>query len=131
MMEARMGLLFKENSMPGGSSPALGNVQITQAIYASITPAASVTAATSTTSTYTILGLVVGDMVDLYPQAALTALLSIGSIWVSAANTLSIQWVNASASNSTASPTAITFALLINRAQLSPYVVSNWPQAIE
>lgn len=117
--------------MPGGTSPPLGNVAMVQAIYASLTPAASVTAATSTTSTYTILGLFPGDMIDLYPQAALTALLSVGSVWVSALNTLSVQWVNSSASNSTASPTAIVFAVLVNRSQLSPYGVSNWPQAIE
>ena len=117
--------------MPGGTSPTLGNVAFSQAIYASILPAASVTAATSTTSTYTILGLFIGDMIDLYPQAAVQALLSVGAVWVSALNTLSIQWINASSSNSSASPTAITFALLVNRAQLSPYGVTNWPQAIE
>jgi hypothetical protein len=117
--------------MPGGSSPPLGNVQMTQAIYASLTPAATVLTVSSTTSTYTILGLFVGDMIDLYPQSALTTNLALGAIWVSALNTLSVQWVNPSASNSSSSPTAINFAILVNRAQLSPYGVTNWPTAIE
>ena len=124
-------LLFKENLMPGGSSPVLGNVAMCQAIYASITPAASVLTDVSVTSTYTILGLFVGDMIDLYPQAAVTTLLTIGAVWVSALNTLSVQWINSTGSTSTSSPTAITFAVLVNRSQLSPYGVSNWPQAIE
>jgi hypothetical protein len=117
--------------MPGGSSLSTGNMFMVQAIYQSITPAASVTNATSTTSTYTIIGLVVGDLIDLYPQSALTTTLAIGSVWVSALNTLSVQWINASASTSTASPTAITFGIIVNRAQLGPYGVTNWPQAIE
>ena len=117
--------------MPGGTSPILGNMAFSQAIYASLTPAASVTNASSTTSTYTILGLFLGDMIDLYPQAALTTTLSIGSVWVSGLNTLSVQWINSTSSGSTASPTAITFAILVNRGQLSPYGVTNWPQAIE
>jgi hypothetical protein len=119
--------------MPGGTQPTLGNVQFSQVVFASITPASSVTAATSTTSTYTINGLLSNDMIDFYPQSAVQALLSIGGVWVSASNTLSIQWVNASASNSSASPTAINFLFLVNRANISPYPLNStfWPTGIE
>lgn len=117
--------------MPGGTSPALGNMAMSQAIYAAITPAASVGGASTTTSTYTILGLAIGDLIDLYPQAALTTNLAMGAIWVSAVNTLSVQWINASASTSSASPASITFGIIVNRAQLGPFGVTNWPQAIE
>ena|SRR5665213_3630753 len=117
--------------MPGGSQFAAGNVQMLQAIYASITPAASILTNVSATSTYTILGLVIGDLIDLYPQAAVTTLLSVGAVWVSAANTLSVQWINSTGSTSTASPTAITCGLIVQRSSLSAYGVANWPTAIE
>jgi hypothetical protein len=117
--------------MPGGTNNCLGNMQMAQSMYASLTPAASVTSNTSTTSTYTIIGLITNDMIDLYPQSALTTLLAIGSVWVSAANTLSVQWINASGSNSTASPTAINFEIIVNRSTLSPYALTLWPTAIE
>lgn len=119
--------------MPGGFSNSGGNTWFSSAVYASLTPAASVSGASSSTSTYTINGLVVNDMIDLYPQAALQALLSLGSIWVSAANTLSVQWVNSSASTSSGSPAAINFIILVNRSTLNPYTLnsSNWPTALE
>lgn len=119
--------------MPGGSSNSLGNTQFSQALFASLTPAASVSGASSSTSTYTVNGLQSNDMIDLYPQAALQALLSLGSIWVSAANTLSVQWVNSSASTSSSSPAAINFLILVNRAQLAPYPLNStyWPTGLE
>lgn len=101
--------------MPGGTLPWLGNVAMGQVIQATITPAASVGGASSSTSTYTINGLVVGDAVLFCPQAAITGVLSADAIWVSAANTLSIQWSNASASTSSASPTALTCVLVVVR----------------
>lgn len=116
--------------MPG-SSPVVGNVAFSQAIYASLAAASAVTGGTSSTSTYTILGLVVGDMIDLYPQAALPNYLAVGAVWVSALNTLSISWTNAGSSTSPTTPAAQTFAILVNRAQLSPYGVTNWPTALE
>lgn len=119
--------------MPGASLPSLGNNFISHSIFQSITPAASVGSASSATSTYTIPGLVVYDQIDLYPQAALQALLSLGSIWVSAANTLSIQWVNSSASTSSSSPAAVNCILMINRCTLAPFPLgsANWPTALE
>ena len=116
--------------MPGGTSPPLGNVAMSQAIYASLAPASAVTGGTSSTSTYTILGLVVGDMIDLYPQAALPNFLAIGAVWVSALNTLSVSWTNPGSSTSPTTPAAQTFAVLVNRSQLSSYGVTNWPTVV-
>lgn len=117
--------------MPGGSQNSLGNMQLCQALYQSITPAASISGASSTTSTYTVNGLVVGDLIDLYPQSALTAQLALGAVWVSAANTLSVQWVNAASGTSSSSPTAINFGILVNRATNNYNGVTGFPTALE
>jgi hypothetical protein len=117
--------------MPGGTTLAYGNLAMMQAIYSSIAPAASVSGGSSSTSTYTILGLFIGDLIDIYPQAAIQTDLSIGAIWVSALNTLSVQWINSTSSTSSATPAALTCGLIVNRSNLSPYGVANWPQAIE
>lgn len=61
----------------------------------------SSTALSSTTSelTATMPGLQTGDYVDMFlPGAALTTGLTIGNIRVSAANTLAVTWIAASAS---------------------------------
>ena len=116
--------------MPGGTTPQLGNIAMGQILYASLTPAATVTTNASITSTYTINGLVVGDCIDLYAQGVLTTYLVVGAVWVSAANTLSVQWVNSTSASSSSSPTAITFAMQVTRCQLSAYGVTNFPTAI-
>lgn len=124
--------------MPGGSYVGLGNMVLGsgQSLYASLLPPATVTTNSSTTSTYTINGLAVNDMIDLYPQATLatsTTYLTVGSVWVSAANTLSVQWVNSTSASSSGTPSAIVFILLVNRSSLGPYPLnsSNWPSALE
>ena len=122
--------------MPGGSYSPQGNVLFQSAIFASLTPPATVTTNSSSTSTYTINGLAVNDMIDLYPQVTLatsTTYLTIGSVWVSAANTLSVQWVNSTSSSSSSSPSAINFQIIVNRSSLAPYPLSssNWPTALE
>ena len=117
--------------MAGGTTTPRGNVLIMQALYASITPAASISGASSSTSTYTIQGLVSGDLIDLYPQSALTAQLAIGAVWVSAANTLSVQWVNAASGTSSSSPAAINFGIIVNRPDIGPFGLTNYPQALE
>jgi len=121
--------------MPGGSTPELGNTSFSQALLASITPAASVTGGSSTTSTYTINGLALGQVVVLVPQAAIQQYLDVGGVWVSAANTLSVQWVNASASTSSGTPTAIYCVLYVVQPAFSSYPIStanpNWPTALE
>jgi len=121
--------------MPGGSTPELGNTSFSQVILASITPAATVTTNTSTTSTYTIQGLQLGQLVVLAPQSAVQALLTIGGVWVSAANTLSVQWINSTSSSSSGSPTAINCVLYVVQPTFISYPVStanqNWPTALE
>ena len=122
--------------MPGGNYIGHGNVAFMTALYASLTPPASVSTNSSTVSTYTIYGLVVNDLIDLYSQANLatsTTYLTVGSIWVSAANTLSVQWVNSTSATSASGPTAISFIVLVNRCSLGPYPLgsSNWPTALE
>jgi len=121
--------------MPGGSTPELGNTLFSQVILVSITPAATVTTNNSTTSTYTINGLQQGDLVVISPQSAIQALLTIGAVWVSAANTLSIQWVNSTSSSSSGSPTAIYCVLYVVRPTFISYPVNtanqNWQTALE
>jgi hypothetical protein len=121
--------------MPGPifTGQEFGNIAVMMALYASLTPAASVGNASSSTSTYTVNGLQPNDAIDLYPQSALTTTLSLGAIWVSAVNTLSIQWINSTAGTSTGSPTAINFIIIVNRVNLSPYPLgsSYWPTALE
>jgi hypothetical protein len=116
--------------MSGGTLPLIGNNALCQSLYASLTPAATVTTDSSTTSTYTIHGLVVGDAVDIFPQAAVTTYLTIGAVWVSAADTLSIQWVNSTGSSSTSTPTAISCIVLVIRCSNIYAGYANYPQNV-
>jgi hypothetical protein len=116
--------------MPGGTLPVLGNILMAQALQASLTPAASITAATSSTSTYTIQGLVQGDIVIVEPQAAIADPLTMGSVWVSAANTLKVQWVNPSASTGPASPAALTCIVFVCRPERVAFGVAQYPTQI-
>lgn len=120
--------------MPGGSQIAPGNVAANFILYASIKPPATVVTNSSSVSTYTINGLLQGDCIDLYPQANLatsTTYLTIGGAWVSASNTLSIQWVNSTSASSSGSPTAVDFVVQVSRPDLLPYGYKNYPQAVE
>ena len=120
--------------MPGSTQLAIGNVAGNFILYASLTPAASVGTNSSTVSTYTVNGLAVGDCIDLYPQqnlATSTTYLTMGAVWVSAANTLSIQWVNSTSATGASAPTAVPFVIQVTRPALSPYGYTNYPQALE
>jgi hypothetical protein len=122
--------------MPGQDHHPRGNILNMNALYVSLLPPATVTTNSSVTSTYTINGLLVNDMIDLYPTVSLapsTTYLTIGGVWVSAVNTLSVQWVNSTSASSSGSPTAIVCQLLINRSTLSPYSfnAANWATAFE
>lgn len=93
--------------MPGSQRPAYGN-ELYDFVMAPTSPgnAAGVltwsTASLSSTTaelTTTVPGLLVGDLVDLYlTSAAMTTGLTISNTRVSAANTLAVTWVAASAS---------------------------------
>ena len=65
------------------------------------------------------------------PKSILTVTLSIGAVWVSAANTLSLQWINSTAGTSTASPTAIPMIIQVSRCELLPFGYTKFPQAVE
>lgn len=113
--------------MPGGTLPLIGNNYFCQSLVANLIPAATVTTDASITSTYTIKGLAVGDAVDLFPQAAVTTYLTIGAAWASAADTLSVQWVNSTGSSSTGSPTSIQFIVIVIRPSTAYAGVANYP----
>ena len=113
--------------MPGGTLPLIGNNALCQSLYASITPPATVTTDTSATSTYTIKGLAVGDIVFVGPQAAFPTSLEIGTAWVSAAETLSVQWINYTGSSSSGTPVALTCTVLVIRPSSSYAGVTNYP----
>ena len=113
--------------MSGGTLPLIGNNALCQSLYASLTPAATVTTDSSTTSTYTIHGLQVGDAVDIFPQGAGQALLTIGSVWVSAADTLSVQWVNSTGSSSSGTPAAIGCIIVVIRCSNIYAGYANYP----
>jgi hypothetical protein len=116
--------------MPGGTLPLIGNNAFCQSLVATITPAASVSSGTATTSTYTIKGLVVGDAILFCPQAPLTANLSADAFWVSAADTLSISWSNASSGTSSSSPTAVQSIIVVIRPSLSYAGVASYPTSV-
>lgn len=103
--------------MSGSASIARGNLSLDTLIQASITPAATVTTGASITSTYPIPGLQVNDSIGLTFLGAITAYLSVGAAWVSAANTLSIQWVNSFSASSSGSPAAIPTIISVSRCE--------------
>ena len=122
--------------MPGGSLNPQGNIIFQTVIYASLIPASALATDSSSTQTYTINGLIPNDIVELFPQVSLatsTTYLTIGSVWVSAANTLSVQWVNSTGSTSGTITTGVNFLLMVWRCALGPYTLnsSNWPTALE
>ena len=93
--------------MPGSQRPAYGN-ELYDFIIAPASPGNapgvltwSTATLSSTTAelTTTIQGLLVGDLIDLYlTSGAMTTGLTIANTRVSAANTLAVTWIAASAS---------------------------------
>jgi hypothetical protein len=106
-----------------------GNGRFDTAIQFSITPPVSLGAGATVTSTYTIPGLSVGDIVTECFQAAQPVATTTLSIWVSAPNVLSIQWFNSTAGASSASPTPIVTVFEVFRPEVLP-VIGSLPQAI-
>lgn len=113
--------------MPGGTLPLIGNNAYCQTLVATITPPASVSGGSASTTTQTIKGLKVGDVTGIYPQVAIPFNLSPDSIWVSAADTLSISWSNASSSTSSSSPTAVQCIVLVIGPANAYAGVANYP----
>jgi|HubBroStandDraft_2_1064218.scaffolds.fasta_scaffold468852_2 hypothetical protein len=97
--------------MPGSQRLAYGN-EIYDLVIAPSSPAnasgtltwSSATLGATTTSelTTTVLGLLVGDLVDLYlTSGPMTTGLQIANVRVSAANVLAVTWVNSTAGSLT------------------------------
>jgi hypothetical protein len=114
--------------MPSASLQT-GNGRFDTAIQFNITPPVSLAAGATVTSTYTIPGLAIGDIVTECFQSAQPVATTTLSIWVSAANTLSVQWFNSTLAASSASPVAITTLFEVFRPEVLP-VLSQLPSSI-
>lgn len=89
-----------------------GNIQSSWVLSISLTPAAT-NATTSAEQTFTVPGLQVGDQVSIGINAAVTVLVDIVNVRVSAANTLAITFANGTAGSLTY-PSG-TYTLEVNR----------------
>lgn len=97
--------------MPGSSDIALGNVSYIFLLQAALTPAAVLTI-TAPEQTFTVNGLLVGDLVFVNKPSA-QAGLGIAGVRVTAADTLGITYVNPTVGSIT--PTAETYIILVVR----------------
>ena len=88
-----------------------GNILNSFLVFPSLTPAQLTT--TQATQTFTIQGLQVNDFVNMTCNAAQTTGIGIANAWVSAANTLSVQFTNSTGGNAT--PTAGTYIIGVDR----------------
>ncbi len=82
--------------MPGGTTEVGGNTKLqVVGVLGSATGVStpSVGANTSVTTTYTLPGLLVNDMVDLQAQSHVAGL-SIGSAWCATAGVVTVQFIN-------------------------------------
>ena len=94
------------------TTPARGNILYNFLVYPSLTPT-SVSASSTVVQTFTIPGLAVNDSVSATSAAAQTTGITVANTWVSAANVLSMQFVNASTSALT--PFVGTYILACDR----------------
>lgn len=98
--------------MPSPSELARGNIAFEAVLTITISPA-SIAPNTSAEQTFTVNGLLLGDFVEVNKPTA-QAGIGIANSRVSAANTLAITFINASAS--TVTPTAgETYSLAVSR----------------
>lgn len=79
--------------MPGPSNVSLGSVQYSFVLQFTVVAGAALTASTTTTRTYTVPGLLVGDVVTIN-KPTVTAGVGIANVRVSAADTLEIAFGN-------------------------------------
>jgi hypothetical protein len=79
--------------MPGGTRAQLGNELFGTITYqVSVTPPATVTTAVITSQTYTLKGVLIGDLLSWNIIAPTSNLLSIANMYVSAPDTVIIGW---------------------------------------
>lgn len=79
--------------MPGPASISSGSVQYSFVLKFTVVAGAALTASTTTTRTYTVPGLLVGDVVTVNKPSA-TAGVGIANVRVSAADTIEVQFGN-------------------------------------
>lgn len=87
-------------SNPGPNIVSAG-IQRGQAVLSVTATAQTATKSTVTKVDYTVSGLAVGDFVSVAATKAVGTGVSLGSSYVSAANTLSVEYINATASDVT------------------------------
>lgn len=98
--------------MPGPANIAFGNLANNFVVQVAIPAGAAIGAATTVERTYTILGLLVGDIITINkPQ--LDAGLALVNARVSAADTLALQFANVTAG--ALSITASTYLVQVDR----------------
>jgi len=98
--------------MPGPANNSFGNIILEMVLKVTMTPA-SVSTVTVAEQTFTVNGLLVGDIVQVIPSFAWTGLTSIASARVTAANTLAIAFSNSTAGSLT--PPAGAYVLNVVR----------------
>ena len=86
------------NPGPNIVSPS---IQRGQAVLSVTATAQTAVKSTVTSVNYTVNGLAVGDFVSVQPTKSVGTGVSLGSAWVSAANTLTVQYINATAGDVT------------------------------
>ena len=99
-------------SNPGPNIVSAG-IQRGQAVLSVPVTAQTATKSTVTKIDYTVSGLAVGDFVSVAATKAVGTGVSIGGAYVSAANTLSVEYINATASDVTTA--ADTYLVLVAR----------------
>jgi hypothetical protein len=98
--------------MPGAADISRGNVGLQTVLQESLTPP-NVAANATVLQTYTINGVLVNDMLE-FNQLSHVAGLLVGNMWVSAANTISVQFVNTTTSPINSTP-AQSFLIMVTR----------------
>lgn len=83
--------------MPGPANIAFGNISNSFVVQVPVAAGAAITAALSVARTYTVLGLRVGDIITANKPTAFTAGLGLVMARCSAADTLELTFINATA----------------------------------
>jgi len=93
-----------------GPNIVSADIQRGQAVLSVAATAQTATKATVTKVDYTVSGLAVGDFVSVKATKAVGAGVSLGGSYVSAANTLSVEYINVTAADvTTAADTYLVF----------------------
>jgi hypothetical protein len=104
--------------MPGPSDIALGNIQLVMVLQVAVASGTALAASTSEERTYTVQGLLPGDVVMAINKPTFQAGVAIANSRVSAANTLAITFGNFTAGTPTL--TAETYLVVIARPENPP-----------